>query len=84
MKNDRHFLFYKIMGATKEYYLKLSEQHYEGLDPNEKLYLNQLGLKVKQLPTEIDLEDENYKKIRNTRIKAWNDEQEYLFKKRNK
>ena len=72
------------MGATKEYYLKLSEEHYEGLDPNEKLYLNQLGLKVKQLPTEEDLKDENYKKIRNESLKYYNAEQEYLFKKRNK
>ncbi len=72
------------MGSTKEYYLKLSEEHYERLEPNEKLYLNEIGLKVKQLPTEEDLQDENYKKIRNERIKYYEAEQEYLFKKRNK
>lgn len=72
------------MGATKEYYLKLSEEHYESLEPNEKLYLNEIGLKVKQLPTEEDLQNENYKKIRNERIKYYEAEQEYLFKKRNK
>ena len=72
------------MGATKEYYLKLSEEHYDKLGNDEKLYLNEIGLKVKQLPTEEDLKDENYKKIRNERIKYYEAEQEYLFKKRNK
>lgn len=71
------------MGATKEYYLKLSEQTYNELGNDEKMYLNQLGLECRQLPTEKDLEDENYKKIRKHRIDAWNQEQEYLFKKRN-
>lgn len=53
------------MGATKEYYLKLSEEHYESLGNDEKLYLNEIGLKVRQLPTEEDLKDEKviaYKK----------------------
>ena len=72
------------MNGAKEYFLKLSEETYSKLGNDEKNYLNYLGMEVRQLPTEIDLEDENYKKIRNTRIKAWNDEQEYLFKKRNK
>jgi hypothetical protein len=72
------------MTGSKEYFLKLSEQTYNELPDGVKLSLNLLGMEVRQLPTEIDLEDENYKKIRNTRIKAWNDEQEYLFKKRNK
>jgi len=72
------------MNGSKEYFLKLSEETYSKLGNDEKNYLNYLGMEVRQLPTENDLEDENYKKIRNTRIKAWNDEQEYLFKKRNK
>lgn len=71
------------MGA-KEYFLKLSEEHYNQLNNNEKAYLFNLGMEVRQLPTETDLEDENYKKIRKHRIDAWNEEQEYLFKKRNK
>lgn len=71
------------MGA-KEYFLKLSEEHYNQLNNNEKAYLFNLGMEVRQLPTETDLEDENYKKIRKHRIEAWNEEQEYLFKKRNK
>ena len=68
------------MNGSKEYFLKLSEETYNELPDGVKLSLNLLGMEVRQLPTEIDLEDENYKKIRNTRIKAWNDEQEYLFK----
>ena len=83
-KNRKAFLFKNIMNGSKEYFLKLSEQTYNELPDGVKLSLNHLGMEVRQLPTEIDLEDENYKKIRNTRIKAWNDEQEYLFKKRNK
>ena len=71
------------MGAAKEYFLKLSEEHYNDLDNNEKMYLNHLGLQVKQLPSPEDLEDENYIKIRKHRIKAWNEEQEFLFNKRN-
>jgi len=72
------------MQSAKEYYLKLSEEHYNQLNNNEKAYLFNLGMEVRQLPTENDLEDENYKKIRKHRIDAWNDEQKYLFEKRNK
>lgn len=71
------------MGATKEYFLKLSEQAYNELGNDEKMYLNHLGMEVRQLPTDEDLQDENYKKIRNERIKYWNEEQKYLFNKRN-
>jgi hypothetical protein len=69
---------------TKEYFLKLQEETYNELPENEKLYLNHLGLEVRQLPSDTDLEDENYKKIRNQRISCWNEEQKYLFNKRNK
>ena len=69
---------------TKEYYLKLSEQTYNELGNDEKSYLNHLGMQVKQLPTDDDFNDENYKKIRKHRIDAWNEEQKYLFEKRNK
>ena len=72
------------MQSAKEYYLKLSEEHYNELNNNEKAYLFNLGMEVRQLPTDKDLEDENYKKIRKHRIDAWNDEQKYLFEKRNK
>ena len=70
------------MGATKEYFLKLSEQAYNDLGNDEKGYLNHLGLEVRQLPSDEDLKDENYLKIRKQRIDLWNDEQKFLFKKR--
>jgi hypothetical protein len=72
------------MNGSKEYYLKLSEDHYNELNNNEKAYLFNLGMEVRQLPTKEDFEDENYKKIRNVRLKAWNEEQKYLSRKRNK
>jgi len=72
------------MSATKEYYLKLSEEHYNNLGNDEKMYLNHLGMEVRQVPTNEDLEDSEYKKIRNERIKYYHAEQEYLFRKRNK
>ena len=72
------------MERSKEYFLKLSEEIYTELPEMEKLYLNRLGMEVRQLPTESDYEDENYKKFRKHRIDAWNDEQKYLFEKRQK
>ena len=72
------------MNGSKEYFLKLQEETYNQLGNDEKMYLNSLGLEVRQLPTDEDLKDENYKKIRNQRISYWNEEQKYLFQKRNK
>lgn len=72
------------MNGSKEYYLKLSEEIYNDLTAGQLIFLNELGMEVRQLPTETDLEDENYKKIRKHRIEAWNEEQKYLFEKRNK
>jgi hypothetical protein len=72
------------MNGSKEYFLKLSEDHYNELNNNEKAYLFNLGMEVRQLPTKEDFEDENYKKIRSVRLKAWNEEQKYLSRKRNK
>lgn len=70
------------MSATKEYYLRLKEQQYNELGNDEKMYLNQLGMQVKQLPSDDDLNDENYKAIRKASRDAYNQEQEYLFAKR--
>lgn len=72
------------MTSSKEYFLKLQEEAYNNLGNDEKMYLNHLGLEVRQLPTDEDLQDENYKKIRNQRITYWNEEQKYLFNKRTK
>lgn len=72
------------MNGSKEYFLKLQEETYEQLPDESKIFLNYLGLEVRQLPTDEDLKDENYQKIRKERIKIWNQEQKYLHKKRNK
>jgi hypothetical protein len=72
------------MGASKSYHLKLSEDYYNNLGNDEKQYLNYLGMEVRQIATEEDLKDENYKKIRNERIISYKREQIYLFDKRNK
>ena len=72
------------MSATKEYYLKLSEQFYNQLAFEEKKYLHDLGMIVRQLPSDEDLQDENYKKLKSAITQAFKAEQEYLFNKRNK
>ena len=69
--------------GSKEYFLKMSEEYYNDLNNDEKLYLNNLGMEVRQLPTDSDLKDEVYKKHKKARIDAWQKEQDYLFKKRN-
>ena len=72
------------MGATKEYYLKLSEEHYESLELNEKLYLNHIGLKVKQLTNEEDLKDEKVIAYKKEIAKKYDELDKYLFELRNK
>lgn len=71
------------MSATKEYYLRLKEQEYNELSPEEQIYLSRLGMKVKQLPTDEDLNDEKYKAFKKASRDAYEKEQEYLFSKRN-
>jgi len=70
------------MSATKEYYLKLKEEEYNELSTEEQIYLNRLGMMVKQLPSEDDLNDENYKEIKKLSREYYKQEQEYLFRKR--
>jgi len=41
-----------------------------------------LGMQVKQLPSEDDLNDENYKEIKKLSREYYKQEQEYLFRKR--
>lgn len=72
------------MGASSEYYLRLQEEEFNALDMDERSYLMHLGMQVRQLETQHEENDEFYKKIKANRIKAWNYEQEYLFKKRQK
>lgn len=72
------------MSKSKEYYLKLQEEEFESLPFEEQSYLNRIGMEVRQKETEHEELDEHYQKLKKVRVKSWNDEQEYLFKKRNK
>ena len=71
------------MGKSKEYYLRLQEEQFESLHIEEQSYLMKIGMEVRQKAIEKDEMDENYKAIRKARLNAWNEEQEYLYKKRN-
>jgi hypothetical protein len=71
------------MGANKEYYLRLQEEHFESLPFEEQRFLIHLGTEVRQKETEIDKDDKHYQELKKARVKSWNEEQEYLFKKRN-
>lgn len=71
------------MSKSKEYYLKLQEEDFDRLNIDTQCYLNGLGLQVRQKETDLDKDDNHYKELKKARIKAFNDEQEYLFKKRN-
>jgi len=72
------------MSATKEYYLKLKEQEYNELSTEEQIYLNRLGMMVKQLPTDDDLNDEKVKFYKKEIAKNYEDLNKYLFEIRNK
>ena len=72
------------MGASKEYFLKLQEEAYNNLGNDEKIYLNNLGLEVRQLPTDEDLQDEKVKLYKQTIAKNYENLNNYLFDKRNK
>ena len=67
------------MSATKEYYLRLKEKEYNELGNDEKMYLNQLGMQVKQLPSEDDLNDEKVKLYKKEIAKAYDNLNNYLF-----
>lgn len=72
------------MNGAKEYYLKLSEEHYNELNNNEKAYLFNLGMEVRQLPTDKDLEDEMIVSCKREIAKNYEKINSYLFEKRNK
>ena len=72
------------MNGSKEYFLKLSEETYNELGNDEKNYLNHLGMEVRQLPTENDLEDEMIKSCKKEIAKNYEKINSYLFEKRNK
>ena len=76
-------LFQYIMNGSKEYFLKLSEETYNELPDGVKLSLNHLGMEVRQLPTEKDLEDEMIKSCKKEIAKNYEKINSYLFEKRN-
>ena len=76
-------LFQYIMNGSKEYFLKLSEETYNELPDGVKISLNHLGMEVRQLPTEIDLEDEMIKSCKKEIAKNYEKINSYLFEKRN-
>jgi len=72
------------MNGSKEYFLKLQEETYEQLPDNEKIYLNSLGLEVRQLPADEDLKDEQVRSYKKEIAKTYEKLNNYLFDKRNK
>lgn len=70
--------------GSKEYFLKLQEETYNNLGNDGKIYLNYLGLEVRQLPTDEDLQDEKVKLYKQTIAKNYENLNNYLFDKRNK
>lgn len=72
------------MGATKEYFLKIQEAHYNQLGNDEKMYLNSLGIQVRQIPSDNDLEDIKVKFFKKEIAKNYENLNTYLFEKRNK
>jgi hypothetical protein len=72
------------MEGSKEYFLKMTEQLYNQLGNDEKIYLNHLGLQVKQIPNKEDLEDEKVKMYKKEIAKSYENLNNYLFEKRNK
>jgi len=69
---------------SKSYHLKLSEEHYNGLDNEGKQYLNHLGLEVRQVPTDEDLKDPELKRLKRESSEMYRNLQKLLFDKRNK
>lgn len=72
------------MNGSKEYFLKIQEETYNQLGNDEKMYLNSLGLEVRQLPTDEDLQDEKVKLYKREIAKNYENLNNYLFDKRNK
>lgn len=77
--NDREAEIDEII----EYRLRLNENTFNKLNRESRSFLISLGMEIKQLPSKLDEDDQHYKSLRKKRIDSWNEEQEYLFKKRN-
>jgi hypothetical protein len=71
------------MERTKEYFLKMQEQQYNDLGNEEKMYLNSLGLEVRQMPNETEATDPVIKDLKKDIAKKYESLNNYLFKLRN-
>jgi hypothetical protein len=71
------------MERTKEYFLKMQEQQYNDLGNDEKMYLNSLGLEVRQTPNETEATDPVIKDLKKDIAKKYESLNNYLFKLRN-
>lgn len=72
------------MKGSKEYFLKLQEENYNTLSNDEKMYLNNLGMEVRQIPTDDDINDDKIKYLKKEIAKNYEKINNYLFEKRNK
>ena len=72
------------MKGSKEYFLKLQEESYNLLGNEEKMYLNTLGMEVRQIPVDEDINDEKIKYLKKEIAKNYEKINNYLFEKRNK
>jgi hypothetical protein len=71
------------MERSKEYFLKIQEQQYNELGNDEKMYLNSLGLEVRQTPNETEATDPVIKDLKKDIAKKYESLNNYLFKIRN-
>jgi hypothetical protein len=71
------------MERSKEYFLKMQEQQYNELGNDEKMYLNSLGLEVRQTPNETEATDPVIKDLKKDIAKKYESLNNYLFKLRN-
>jgi hypothetical protein len=71
------------MERTKEYFLNMQEQQYNDLGNDEKMYLNSLGLEVRQTPNKTEATDPVIKDLKKDIAKKYESLNNYLFKLRN-
>jgi hypothetical protein len=71
------------MERTKEYFLKMQDRQYNDLGNDEKMYLNSLGLEVRQTPNEKEANDPVIKDLKKDIAKKYESLNNYLFKIRN-
>jgi hypothetical protein len=71
------------MERTKEYFLNMQEQQYNQLGNDEKMYLNSLGMTVRQTPNDTESTDPVIKDLKKDIAKKYESLNNYLFKLRN-